>query len=194
LRGLWPQMQVLLLNQLSADRQKEARQSVPDFASQRRELSESIQAAFIDILAGKDLQEQLGLSYSQTAVSLRIIVAIVAIAAAAGLLARANNAVAPIAASAVAGAGVLVATLVAFNHRRRVRRDYERQFSPKRAEFSKTLEQQFAKAIDAFCAEMAKKIRDLCEICLTRRRRYEPWSERAQELQKKLTELKSRLG
>src|SRR5437867_3071471 len=54
LRDLWPQMQDLLENQLSLDLQKEARQSVPDFASQRRELSETIQAAFIDILAGKD--------------------------------------------------------------------------------------------------------------------------------------------
>ena len=59
LRGLWPQMQDLLENQLSADLQKQARQSVPDFAGQRRELAESIQAAFIDILAGKTLQEGL---------------------------------------------------------------------------------------------------------------------------------------
>ncbi|PYK82545.1 MAG: hypothetical protein DME41_09235, partial [Verrucomicrobia bacterium] len=36
LRGLWPQMQDLLENQSSSDLQKEARQSVPDFAGQRR--------------------------------------------------------------------------------------------------------------------------------------------------------------
>jgi len=80
LRGLWPQMQDLLENQLSADLQKEARQSVPDFAGQRREFSESIQTAFIDILAGKALQERLARSYSQTSISLRIIVAIIIIA------------------------------------------------------------------------------------------------------------------
>src|SRR5205807_6636311 len=67
LRGLWPQTQDLLENQLSPDLQKEARQSVPDFAGHRRELSESIQAAYIDILAGKTVQEQLARSYSQTA-------------------------------------------------------------------------------------------------------------------------------
>src|SRR5438552_18525573 len=78
LRGLWPQMQDLLENQLSPDLQKEARQGVPDFAGQRRELSESIQAAFIDILAGKTLQEQLARSYSQTAHCLMVVVAIIA--------------------------------------------------------------------------------------------------------------------
>jgi len=194
LRGLWPQMQDLLENQLSPDLQKEARQSVPDFAGQRRELLESIQAAFIDILAGKTLQEQLARSYSQTALWLRVVVAIIAIAGAVAVFARARSATAAMAALMVAGIGVMLAVFLAFNPRRKVLRDYERQFSPKRTEFSQTLEKQIAKAIDAFCAEMAKKFRNLSEICQTRRRRYEPWSQRAEELQANLTELKPRLG
>ena len=194
LRGLWPQMQDLLENQLSPDLQKEARQSVPDFAGQRRELLESIQAASIDILAGKTLQEQLARSYSQTALWLRVVVAIIAIAGAVAVFARARSATAGMAALMVAGIGVMLAVFLAFNPRRKVLRDYERQFSPKRAEFSQTLEKQFAKAIDAFCAEMAKKFRNLSEICQTRRRRYEPWSQRAEELQANLTELKPPLG
>ena len=194
LRGLWPQMQDLLENQLSPDLQKEARQSVPDFASQRRELSETIQAAFIDILAGKDLQEQLARSYWQTALSLRIVVALTAIAGLVwGLLFTKNSLFGAIA-FVVTGLGTLTAIFLAFNHRRMVRRVYEEALSPKRAEFSKNLEQQFAKAIDAFCAEMAKKFQDLSELLATRRRRYEPWSQRAQELESKLNELKPRLG
>ena len=90
--------------------------------------------------------------------------------------------------------GVVLAIFLAFNHRRRVLRDYERQLSPKRTEFSQNLEKQFAKAIDAFCAEMAKKLQDLKEICQTQRRRYEPGSQHADELQTKFTELKPRLG
>ena len=194
LRGLWPQMQDLLENQLSADLQKQARQSVPDFAGQRRELSESIQAAFIDILAGKTLQERLARSYSQTALSLRVVVAIIAIAGAVAFFARARNETAAIGALIVAGIGAVLAIFLAFNHRRKVLRDYERQLSPKRTEFSQNLEKQFAKTIDAFCAEMAKKFQDLKEICQTQRRRYEPWSQRAEELQTKFTELKPRLG
>ncbi len=194
LRGLWPQTQDLLENQLSPDLQKEARQSVPDFAGQRRELSESIQAAYIDILAGKTLQEQLARSYSQTALWLRVVVAIIAIAGAVAFFTRPRSATAAMAALMVAGIGVVIAVFLAFNPRRKVLRDYERQFSPKRTEFSKTLEKQFAKAIDAFCAEMAKKFRKLSEICQTRRRRYEPWSQRAEGLQAKLAELKPRLG
>jgi len=194
LRGLWPQMQDLLENQLSPDLQKEARQSVPDFAGQRRELSESIQAAFIDILAGKTLQEQLARSYSQTALWLRVVVAIIAIAGAVAVFARARSATAAMAALMVAGIGVMLTVFLAFNPRRKVLRDYERQFSPRRTEFFQTLEKQFAKAIDAFCAEMAKKFRNLSEICQARRRRYEPWSQRAEELQANLTELKPQLG
>jgi len=83
---------------------------------------------------------------------------------------------------------------LAFNHRRKVLRDYERQLSPKRTEFTQTLEKQFAKAIDSFCAEMAKKFRSLSEICQTRLRRYQPWSRRADDLEPKFAELKSRLG
>jgi hypothetical protein len=194
LRGLWPQMQDLLENQLSPDLQKQARQSVPNFARQRRELSESIQSEFIDILAGKTLQERLARSDSQTALSLRVVVAIIAIAGAVGFFIREQNATAATVAIAVAGIGAVLAIFLAFNHRRRVLRDYARQLSPKRAEFSQNLETQFAKAIDAFCAEMAKKFQDLKEICQDGRRRYEPGSQRAEELQTKLTQLKPRLG
>ena len=194
LRGLWPQMQDLLENQLSADLQKEARQSVPDFAGQRRELSESIQTAFIDILAGKALQEQLARSYAQTSISLRLVVALILIAGTVAGLTRTRSPIIAVAALLVAGVGAIAAIFLAFNHRRKVLRDYERQLSPKRTEFTQTLEKQFAKAIDSFCAEMAKKFRSLSEICQTRLRRYLPWSEHADELETKLTELKSRLG
>jgi hypothetical protein len=194
LRGLWPQMQDLLENQLSADLQKEARQSVPDFAGQRRELSESIQTAFIDILAGKALQERLARSYAQTSISLRLVVALILIAGTVAGLTRTRSPIIAVAALLAAGVGAIAAIFLAFNHRRKVLRDYERQLSPKRTEFTQTLEKQFAKAIDSFCAEMAKKFRSLSEICQTRLRRYLPWSEHADELETKLTELKSHLG
>ena len=193
LRGLWPQMQDLLENQLSADLQKEARQSVPDFAGQRREFSESIQTAFIDILAGKALQERLARSYSQTSISLRIIVAIIIIAGTVAVFTKTQSVVAA-SALVIAGIGGITAIFLAFNHRRKVLRDYERQLSPKRTEFTQTLEKQFAKAIDSFCAEMAKRFRSLSEICKTRLRRYQPWSRRADDLEPKFAELKSRLG
>ncbi len=193
LRGLWPQMQDLLENQLSADLQKEARQSVPDFAGQRREFSESIQTAFIDILAGKALQERLARSYSQTSISLRIIVAIIIIAGTVAVFTKTQSVVAA-SALVIAGIGGITAIFLAFNHSRKVLRDYERQLSPKRTEFTQTLEKQFAKAIDSFCAEMAKKFRSLGEICQTRLRRYQPWSRRADDLEPKFAELKSRLG
>ena len=194
LRALWPQMQDLLENQLSPDLQKEARQNLPDFAGQRRELSESIQAAFVNILANKDLPQQLARSYSQTAISLRAVVAIFAVAAAAGVFFQAPNATATMGTFVLAGLAALLAIFLAFNHRRSVLRTYQRQLSPKRAEFSQNLEQQFAKAMDAFCADITKKFQDLREICQSRLGRYEPWSRHAEGLRAKLDGLKLRLG
>jgi signal transduction histidine kinase len=136
----------------------------------------------------------LARSYSQTALSLRVVVATIAIAGAVAFFVRARNETAVIGALIVAGIGVVLAIFLAFNHRRKVLRDYEQQLSPKRAEFSRNLEKQFAKAIDAFCAEMAKTFQELREICQTQHRRYEPWSQRTEELQTKFTELKPRLG
>ncbi|HEY6069931.1 MAG TPA: hypothetical protein VIU85_01060, partial [Chthoniobacterales bacterium] len=192
LRGLWPQMQDLLENQLSAELQKEARQSVPDFAGQRRELSDSIQTAFIDILAGKSLREQVARSFAQSAMWLRIVVAIILAAGAAAAFVK--SPLVSRGSLVVAGIGVLVAIVLAFNHRRKIRRVYEQQLDPKRAEFSQTLEKQFAKAIDSFCAQMGKKIQTLKEICQTRLRRYQPWSELMSEMETKLAGLKSRVG
>ena len=185
-------MQDLLENQLSADLQKEARQSVPDFAGQRRELSESIQTAFIDILAGKSLKEQVARSFAQTSIWLRVVTGIITIAAAVAVFVKIPNV--GRAAVVVAGFAAILAVVLAFNHRRKVLSDYERQLNPKRVEFTQTLEKQFAKAIDSFCAEMAKKFRSLNEICETRMRRYQPSSERANELETKLAELKPRIG
>ena len=192
LRGLWPQMQDLLENRLSPDLQKEARQSLPDFAGQRRELSESIQSAFVEMLTGESLRQQLARSFSQTSLWLRLLAGMILAAATAAALVKIQNVT--WAATGLTVIAAITAVGFAFNHRRKVLRDYERQLNPKRADFSQTLEKQFAKAIDSFCAEMAKKFRSLNELCQMRRQRYQPSSDRAAELETKLAELKSRLG
>ncbi|HEX4638398.1 MAG TPA: dynamin family protein [Chthoniobacterales bacterium] len=192
LRALWPQMQDLLENQLSSDLRKDARQSLPDFAGQRRELSESIQAAFIDILTGKSLHEKLGQCFARTSILLRISVSLLVIAAALGAFLQAQNI--RLIFFAVAGAAALSTIVLALNHQRKVLRTCEQQLTPKRTEFAQRLEQEFAKAIDSFCAQMANKIRTLSETCQDRLRRYQPASERAKEFESTLTQLKARVG
>jgi GTPase SAR1 family protein len=194
LRGVWPQMQDMLENRLSPHLQKQAGQTLPDFASRRRQLSDSIQSAFMNILAGKDLQDELQRLYLQTAIWLRALVAILAIAMAAGFFFQAHNALVSIGALIIAGAAAVFTLFLAVNHRRRVLRIYERQLSQKRTEFSQTLEGAFAQVINVFCSEMAKKFEDLRQICQSRLERSRPWSQRAEELQTKLTELKPQLG
>ena len=191
-RGLWLQMHDLLENQLSTNLQKEARQSSPDFTGERRELSQSIQTAVTDILASKSLQEQVARSFSQTSIRLRVVGGIIVLAAAVAALVNIPNV--SRSSIAVVAVGAILAIVLAFNHWRKVLRDYERQLNPKRTGLTQTLEKQFAKAIDSFCAEMGKKFRSLAEICQTRLRDYQPRSEQANELETKLAELKSRLG
>lgn len=194
LRSVWPQMQDLLDNQLSADLRKEARPSIPDFAGQRRELYETIQRAFLDILTGKSLQERLGRSFGRTATGMRAAAALIVIGGTVAALMMNRNMPYTIGASGIAVAGLLLAIFLAFNHRRRVLRDYEHELDPKRPEFKQALESQFGKAIDSFCAEMSKRFQVLREKCQAHRARYEPWSRSVAELQTKFAKIKPRLG
>ncbi len=194
LRGVWPQMQDLLENQLSTDLRKQARPTIPDFAGQRRELSEAIQTAFIDILAGKSLQERLARSCSRTAIMMRLVSGIVVAAGAIAILSPGRNPNLLIIAAGVAAAGAIVLILLAISHRRKILRDYEHELNPRRAEFKEALELQFGKAIDSFCGEMAKRFQNLKDICQRERVRYEPRVQRADELQTRFASLKLRLG
>ena len=194
LRGVWPQMQDLLENQLSADLRTEARPTIPDFAGQRRELSEAIQTAFIDILAGKSLQERLSRSCARTATIMRIVSGIVVAAIAIIVLSQARNTNLSLVAASVAALGATTLILLAINHRRKILRDYEHELNPRRTEFREALEQQFSKAIDSFCGEMAKRFQNLKDICQRERERYEPRVQRIDDLQTRFASLKSRLG
>ena len=194
LRGVWPQMQDLLENQLSADLRQQARPTIPDFAGQRRELSEAIQTAFIDILAGKSLQERLARSCSQTATMMRLVSGILVAAGAIAIFPPGRNFNLSIIAAAVAAAGAIVLIIVAIGHRRKILADYEHELNPRRTEFKEALEQQFGKAIDSFCAEMAKRFQSLKDICQSDRMRYEPRVQRIDELEARFASLKSRLG
>ncbi len=194
LRSVWPQMQDLLDNELSADLRKEARANIPDFAGQRRELYETIQSAFLDILAGKSLQQKLGRSFARTSIAMRTATALIVIASIVAVLMSQRNVPIAIGAAGIAIVGLICTVCLAFNHRRRILRDYECELDPKRAEFKQALESQFGKVVDSFCAEMVKRFQMLADICQKQRALYEPWSRRNADLQKKFDELKPRLG
>jgi small GTP-binding protein len=193
LRSVWPQMQDLLDNELSTDLRKEARPNIPDFAGQRRELYETIQRAFLDILTGKSLQEKLGRSFARTSVAIRT-AALIAIGGVVAMWLNRKSVPIAMAATGMAVVGLLFAVYLAFDHRRRTLRDYTRELDPKRTEFKEALETQFGKAIDSFCAEMAKRFQALSDICQKQRDRYAPWSHKIDDLQAKFAELKPRLG
>jgi uncharacterized protein YoxC len=194
LRGVWPQMQDLLENRLSPDLQKQARHTLPDFVGQRRQLSDSIQTVFMNSLAGKELDEELGRSYSQTAILLRIAVAILVISPAVGFLFQSRNEMIGIGGLVLAGIAAVFAFLVAINHRRRILRIYKHELSPQAGEFRQALDSAFVKVIDSFCAEMANRFQELRRICQNNLDHFQPRSQRAEELQIKLSALSRQLG
>jgi GTPase SAR1 family protein len=194
LRGVWPQMQDLLENRLSPDLQKQARQTLPDFVGQRRQLSDSIQTVVMNSLAGKELDEELGRAYSQTAIRLRLVVAILVISAAVGFLFQSRNEMIGIGGLVLAGIAAVLAFLVAINHRRSILRIYEHELSPQAGEFGQALDNAFVKVIDSFCAEMANRFQELRRICQNNLDRFQPRSQRAEELQTKLSALSRQLG
>ena len=194
LRGVWPQIQDLLDNELSADLRKEARSNIPDFASQRRELREAMQRAFSDVITGKSIQEQLQRAVGLSAIAMRSAAVLVVIAGVlAGLMINRNFTIF-IASVAIAIAGLFLVIFLSFDQRRRIVGVYERQLDPNRSEFKQSLDSQFGKAIDAFCGELSNRFQVLREICQTRRARYEPWARQIAELQTKFANLKPRLG
>lgn len=194
LRAVWPQMQDLLDNQLSADLRKEARPNIPDFGGQRRELHETLQRAFLEILSGKTLRERLEGSLRFTSIAMRIAVGLFFTGAVVAILLRSGKVSLAIAAGIISLFGLLVVIFLAFNHRRKIFADYERELDPKRPEFKQALESQFGKAIDSFCAEMAKRFEILISMCGKRRARYEPWSHQVEELRSKFADVKRRLS
>jgi hypothetical protein len=125
---------------------------------------------------------------------MRIVSGIVLSAIVTAVFSRLHSPNLSIVSASIAAAGALVLMLLAITHRRKMLGDYEHELNPRRTEFKETLERQFGKAIDSFCAEMAKRFQNLKDVCQRERERYGPRVQRTDEIQTTFASLKSRLG
>jgi small GTP-binding protein len=194
LRTLWPQMQDVFENELSAELRKERAQNPPDFVRQRRELLNSVETALVETLAGESLRRDITRRVRQTSTWMRIAAVIGAVAVVVAVFAWAKNGTVTFVATVAALISVALGAFVSVNHNRKIARSYEQQLDPKGAGFVKALEERFGQAIDRFCKDIAVPIQNLSALCQTQRGRYEPWSNSAEELNQKFAVLKSRLG
>src|ERR1700730_9408777 len=72
LRGLWPQLNDMIDQQLGKELRDQMPKASPDFARQRRELLQSIQLGLAERAAGKSIEEELTKRFHETSARLRV--------------------------------------------------------------------------------------------------------------------------
>ena len=152
----------------------------------RNSLAETLTASGAGQLDGDDVWVRV--AWLRTAAVIAVVAFVLAV------FARTKNGTVTFVATVAALISVALGAFVSASHNRKIARSYEQQLDPKGAGFVKALEERFGQAIDRFCKDIAAPIQNLSASCQTQRGKYEPWSNRAEELKEKFSALKSRIG
>lgn len=193
LRALWPQVYDLIDQQLAGDLQGKIPKAIPDFVRQRRELLQSIQLALIEKTPGKTVEERLAQLFRETSTRLRVPVGVAAAGGVATAIAAMTSAAVADVTGILAASAAVVGTVLAFSQRRKILNAYQEQMEVRRTELIQAVEQQLNHAIDLFYKEVSTAFQPLGAFCTSQRRLYEPRLQRAEELQRTLVALSSRL-
>lgn len=191
LRGLWPQLHDTIDDQLITDAKHKVPHAGPDFAQQKRDLLDAVTRALSQNLTGdlsKIVRLLTKLSGSLRALlviaGLGAVLAVVTIKFSSGLAA-----VFALLAVCAASAGAVVA----WRGREMILRAYAQAKDVQMRELRNVLTEHFKHAIDAFHDTVLEKLQPLIEHCEVQRRSCEPLLRRAEELQRALGKLSSRL-
>jgi GTPase SAR1 family protein/phage gpG-like protein len=191
LRGLWPQLHDLIDQQLVTELKEKIPRTVPDFTQQRQDLLSSI-GRELDERASKKNASEVAYPYRKSN-WLRAVAAVAAGGALAALLAlKFNPDAAKIGAGVAIGAAALLASL-ALSRRRQILRAYERAAEDRAIELTEMIAAQFNRLIESFHGAVAEAFAPLTEYCAAQRRISEPVLRHAEELQRTLAGLGSRL-
>jgi hypothetical protein len=194
LRGLWPQVHDLLETHLGGELRQQVPRTPPDFAGQRRELLQSIRLALVEQVAGRSVEEHLAKLFSETSARLRLPAGVVAVGGIATVIAAMSSAAIADVTGILAASALIAGTFVALTQRKKILRTYQRQMEAKCAELVRAVEEQLKRSIDVFYSEITQAFQPLAAFCVAQRRIYQPFLERAEELQSQFDELVSHLG
>jgi GTPase SAR1 family protein len=194
LRGLWPQLQDTMENQFKGDSRVQLKQTIPDFARQRRELLQSIELTLVERIAGRGMEAQLERMFRETANWLRVPAGVAAAGGIVTLIAAMSSAAVADITGVVAASAVIAGTFVAFGRRRKILSEYHRQMEAKRVELVAAIEQQLQHAIDLFYAEIGSVFSPLRAFCAAERKRFDPLLTRVREVEKTLAVLSSEIA
>ena len=193
LRGLWPQLNDMLQTLLEKELRNQVPRTIPDFARQRRELLQSAYPPWWSGSQGSRSKKSFdsssekrppgsgsrGLAAAGGVITIIAALSSAAVADVTGVLALS---------AAVAG------TVVAVSQRKKILKAYETQMETKCGELVQAIEQQMARAIDLFYAEVATAFHPLQAFCMAKRRQFEPLLQRTEELRRTFDALTSRIN
>ncbi len=194
LRGIWPQLQDIIVAQFASEGKNRVSRMIPDFARQRRELLQSIQLTLVERIAGKGVEEELGRMFRESAAWLRLPAGVAAAGGIATVLAAMISASVADVTGVVALSAAALGTFFAFGQRRKILRAYEKEMEIKRGELTRAIEGQMEHAIDLFYKEISNAFQPLAAFCSTERKRYEPLLDRVEELKEIFASLMTRFG
>ena len=194
LRGLWPQLNDMLQTLLEKDLRSHVPRTIPDFARQRRELLQSVHLALVERVSGKSVEEHLARLFDETSTRLRVPAGLAAAGGLITLIAAMSSAAVADVTGILAASAAIAGTFVALSQRKKILHAYETQMAAKCVELVKAIEQQLARAIDLFYAEVATAFNPLQAFCAAKRKQYEPSLQRTDEIRRTFEALSSRVG
>jgi GTPase SAR1 family protein len=194
LRGLWPQLNDMLLTLLEKDLRSHVPKIIPDFARQRRELLQSIHLALVERVAGKSVEEQLARLFDETSTRLRVPAGLAAAGGVVALIAAMSSAAVADVTGILAASAAIAGTFVAISQRKKILKAYETQMAVKCADLVKAIEQQLERSIELFYAEVATAFHPLEAFCVAKRKQLEPSLQRTVELGQTFEALSGRIG
>ena len=194
LRGLWPQLQDTIEAQFAGNVKSRIAKTVPDFARQRRELLQSIQLALFERVSTKGSDEYLAQMLQETGIWLRFPAGLAAGGAIVALIASMTSAAVADVTGVLAASAAAIGTIVVIGRRKKILAAYRNQLEEKRTVLLKAIEDKLTGAIDLFYREIVVAFQPLETFCMTQRKTFEPLLTRSDELQKKFSDLTSRLA
>jgi GTPase SAR1 family protein len=194
LRGLWPQLNDMIDQQLGKELRDQIPKTTPDFARQRRELLQSIQLGLAERAAGKSIEEELAKGFHETSTRLRVPAGVAAVGGIATAIAAISSAAVADVTGILVASSAAVGAFLALRQRKKILRAYEERMETKCSELVKTIEQQLQQAITLFYKDVSATFQPLSAFCSTQRKTYEPLLHRAQALQQTFGSLRARLG
>jgi small GTP-binding protein len=193
LRGVWQDMQERVQAQFGTDARNQVRGAVPQFLSQRESILHRIELTLVEEMSDARVKDQLQNLFGETARWLRVPTGVAAAGGIVTVVAILTHTAILDVTGTIAGLAALTGTLYAVFRRRKTLREYRAKMNEKRAELSEAVENQLRQSVDAFYHEVEQTFAPLVSFCEAESRRYLPFREQLNELDRQLISLKSRL-